>query len=286
MRLLKRLIALLLILLTTCISLAQEEATTLPYYQLSAFNVPILPGWEDQSTDTVAQFHLARVQATIRTAMAPLSDPLAASESDLRNVLGSDIGQTIYQGKVNLADGTWTVLVYQVDDNTTASVMARAENSQSVVISFIERDPSVRAAMLTIAQSGESSADPSAEIALALEALTDASLPDLEYAGRLPEPNPEWEVYIGENVSVAGMVFGNDSYVALIEGPNVTLPILVMSFNSMLMGFFITPDNSGYLALALAAVFVILGGLIFSFYWRWRNLRQDVAMIARLQAGR
>ena len=237
MRLMNRIILLLLALLPVFSVLAQEEASTVPYFQSPAFNVPIPPGWEDQSTDSHAQFHLARIEATIRVAIVAIDDPLAASETDLGEWLGSDIGLPVYQSKVNLSDGTWTVLAYEVDDDTTASAMARRERSGSVVISFVERDPSLRAAMLTIAQSAESSDDASAEIAIAVEALTDASLPDLTYVGRLPEPNPEWDLYLGDDVSVAGMVFGNDSYVVLIEGPNITLPILVMSLNSTLTGF-------------------------------------------------
>ena len=279
----KKLLALLLLLLTTCASLAQEEATTISYFQSRAFNVPILAGWEDQSTDTVAQFYWEQVQATIRTALVPEADILTAVRLDLRENVGITLADPIYDGKVNLADGTWRSLVFEPDEHTTVSVMARAEKSQTVVISFIERDPALRAAMLTIAQSGETSDDPRAEIALALEALTDASLNDLAYAGRFSGAYREWAMFIGDDVTVMGWVFGNDSYVALIEGRNITLPKLGGSFNQTLLGFFVTPDNSHYLALALAAVFLILGTLIFSFYWRRRNLRQDLVMIERLQ---
>ena len=47
---------------------------------------------------------------------------------------------------------------------------------------------------------------------------------------------------------------------------------LADAYNRTLLGFFITPDNSRYLALGLAATFVILGLLVLgSLFWRERN---------------
>ena len=56
---------------------------TAAYVQAAAFNVPLLEGWENQSTEQVAQFHLGSSRATIRTALVPLADPLAAVEKEL-----------------------------------------------------------------------------------------------------------------------------------------------------------------------------------------------------------
>ena len=78
----------------------------------------------------------------------------------------------MYSDKVNLADGTWVVLVYDIDAETTASVMARRAGSQVVVISFVERDPAVRTIMLTVAQADAALDDATPEIGLALESLT------------------------------------------------------------------------------------------------------------------
>ena len=88
--------------------------------------------------------------------------------------------------------------------------------------------------------------------------------------------------YGGVSAAAMGMVFGNDSYVALQEGQLGELPALAEAYNRTLLGFFITPDNSGYLALGLAVVAVILGTLVFSFFWRSRGLQKDLAMIEEL----
>ena len=283
MRLMKKLIALLLLILATYSVLAQDEEKTIPYFQSSAFNVPRLGGWEDQSTDTVAQFYYGPANATIRTAMASEEDILTAVRRDLRDLVGTAPGDPIYDGKVNLADGTWRSLIFEPDDVTTISVMARKAGSQTAIISFIERDPAARTVLLTLAQADDSLEDASPEIARAAKIIAGIDMNYLAPVEITALLSGEWIIYEGDGFTAMGMVFGNDSYVALQEGAPGDLAALVEAYNRTLLGFFITPDNSGYLALALAAVFVILGGLLLSFYWRWRNLRQDLAMIARLQ---
>ncbi len=268
------------LLIVGAASAEDGEETSTPYFQTRAFNVPILNGWEDQSTGDIAQFQLAK--ATIRTATVSTGDAIAAAEADLAALTSLQVPQPTYRNKVNLADGTWYVLVYDLDTETTASVMARPAGARAVVISFVERDPAARTALLTLAQVEDSLEDASPEIAVAVEALSEIALSDLAQAERAILPSGEWLVYTGEGARAMGMVFGNDSYVALQEGAPGDLAALADAYNRTLLGFFITPDNSQYLALALAAVFVILGTLLGSLYWRERNLRKDLAMLAEL----
>ena len=95
-----------------------------PYFRVERHSMcPSSTRWEDQSSaDTVAQFHLAEAGATIRTAVVPQDDILAAAGADLSAAVGVDFGAPIYQDKVNLADGTWTVLLYESDAGVSASV--------------------------------------------------------------------------------------------------------------------------------------------------------------------
>ena len=276
-------VALICALLTVGAASAEdgEEAST-PYFQSRAFNVPILNGWEDQSADDIAQFHLAEAQATIRTATVSTGDAIAAAEADLAALTSLQAPQPTYRDKVNLADGTWNVLVYDLDKETTASVMARQAGARAVVISFVERDPAARTALLTLAQMDDSLEDATPEIAIAVEANAGIALSDLAQVERAILPSGEWVVYAGEGATAMGMVFGNDSYVALQEGAPGDLAALADAYNRTLLGFFITPDNSHYLALALAVVFVILGALLGSLYWRERNVRKDLALLEEL----
>lgn len=273
----------LLVSITGGILKAEDgEGASTPYFQSYAFNVPILKGWDDQSTDDIAQFQLAEARATIRTATVATSDAVAGAEAELAAITGAAAPQPSYRDKVNLADGTWQVLVYDVDDETTASVMARQAGARVVVISFVERDPAARTALLTLAQADDSLGDASPEIALAAEAIGGLALGELAEVGSETLASGEWVVYTGEGAAAMGMVFGNDSYVALQVGAPGDLAALADAWNRTLLGFFITPDNSRYLALGLAVVIVILGTLVGSLYWRERNLRKDLALLEQL----
>ena len=257
------------------------EIKTAAYFQSRSFNVPLLEGWEDQSREDVAQFQLAEAQATIRTAAVATGDAIAAVEAELAEMNFTQIPQPTYRDKVNLADGTWHVLVYDLDESTTASVMARRAGGRTVVISFVEREPAARTALLTLARADDAH-DAGREIALAIDAIG-GSLPSfLEQAKNITLPSGDWVVYAGDGAAAMGMVFGNDSYVALREGAPGDLSALADAWNRTLLGFFITPDNSRYLALGLAVVFAILGTLIGSLYWRERNLRKDLALLEQL----
>ena len=270
-------------LLTNGAALAQDgEEPRAPYFQSRAFNVPILDGWDDQSGEDFAQFHLAEAQATIRTTTRTLSDPIAAAEAELATLTSLRVPQPTYSDKVNLADGTWHVLVYDLEEETTASLMARAAAERVAIISFIERDPAARTAMLTLARSDESHEDASREIVLAFDALAETMPSYLAQAESAMLPSGKWAVYAGEGMTVMGLVFGNDSFVALQQGAQGDLAALADAYNRTLLGFFITPDNTNYLALALAAVFVILGTLVGSLFWRERGLRKDLTVLEEL----
>ena len=263
------------------VATAQAGEATVAYFQSAAFNVPLLNGWQDQSGDDAAQFHLPAANATIRTTIVPLPDPVAAAKADLEIAFGVELDEPVYQGKVNLADGTWTSLVYEIDAVKSASVMARRVDAGSVVISLVERDPSAQLMTLAISRSDESASDAEAEIILAVESL---GMPSIGASSRevMALPSGDWLWISGGAVTAMGMVFGNDSYIALADGESDHLPQIADAWNTTLLGFFITPDNSVYLALGLAASLAVLALLILSIFWRLRNAAQDLALIESL----
>ena len=276
------LVVLLVALVASGTVIANDSDKTVPYFQARGFNVPILDGWEDQSSAEFAQFYLSDAQATIRIAVAPVNDAISAAEQDLEDLLGTGISQPVYSDKVNLADGTWNVLVYDIDAATTASVMSRLHEARSVVISFVESDPAARTVLLTMARTDEALDAATPEIARAIAKLTGIALQELDDEEVIELPSGAWAMYRRPTLAAMGMVFGNDSYVALQEGQLGDLAALADAYIMTLLGFFITPDNSSFLALGLAVIFVILGTLVFSFGWRSRSLQKDLVLIQEL----
>lgn len=282
------LLALLWAMLTVFAGVAQgeseEELPVISYFQSQIFNVPVLDGWENQSTDDLAQFYHADAQATIRTALVNVSDSIVGAQQDLEDFLGSELDEPIYSDKVNLADGTWAVLVYQVDDNTTASAMARQDEGRTFVVSFIESNPDVSVIMATIAHTDDSDEDdPTLEIVTAVESFTSISADDLTDTETIMLPSGEWTIQTnGDDVTAMGWIFGNDSYLAVADGSIDNLPDLANAYNTTLLGFFITPDNGGYLMLGIVVSLGTLAILIFSIFWRARNLEKDLAVIQQL----
>ncbi len=274
--------SILVVLLLASQIAAQDADRIVPYVQARGFNAPALEGWENQSTEEIAQFHFAAAEATIRAAIVAADDPITAAQTDLAEWLRVEVGPPVYSDKVNLADGTWQVLIFDIDAATTASVMARRQEAQVVLISFVERAPDARSMMLTLAQADDSLDAATPEIARALQELAGVDIVQLESTGSIALPSGEWQAYERPGLSAMGMVFGNDSYVALQEGALADLAPLADAWNRTLLGFFITPDNSGYLALGLAAAFIILGLLILSYFWRARTLRQELALLNAL----
>lgn len=279
-------VCLLAALLAVGIAAGQDGQPRVPYVQTGGFNAPVIEGWENQSTDEVAQFHLADAKATIRTAIVPASEPVAAAGEALGAWLGVEIGDAVYSGKVNLADGTWHSLVYELDATSTASVMARRVGEGSVVISFVERDESNRIIMLTMAQAGETRDLAISELKAATDLLLAPLMGQQGTATELSLPSGTWMLYPGAGHTRMGMTFGNDSFLSLAVGPiGVYLSELADAYNRTLLGFFITPDNSLYLGLGLAATFFILGVLVLSWLWRARSMMKDLLALKALADG-
>ncbi len=278
------LIAVFALLLAALPALAQQDADeAAPYFQSPAFNVPALAGWADQSNGDAAQYHFAAARATIRTALAPAADATAAATAELERLVGMPIGEPVFSDKANLADGTWTNLIYDIDETATASIMARRAGDRFVVISFVEQDPAARALMLTIPQADDTAETARAEMSAALASFAGVDLHDDAALQAIDLPSGSWRAYSDEGVQALGLVFGNDSYIALQTGDLGDLAALADAWNRTLLGFFITPDNSAYLALGLAAAFAILALLLLSFAWRARGIRQDIALLRELE---
>jgi hypothetical protein len=281
-RLDKTVVIIAVVILTLGGALAQDGEETVPYQRTRGFNVPILEGWENRSGPDYSEFGHAEAIALIRTALVSATDAVDAAGHEMNHMTGNIPTEPIYSGKVNLADGTWTVLAYDIIGDTTASVMTRRAGDKFVVISLVENNPDTRTVLLTQAQADDSLDEATPEIARALEDIAGVNLEQLEATESLVLPSGEWQAYERDDMRVMGMVFGNESYLALQEGEPGDLAALADAWNRTLLGFFITPDNSLYLVLGLAVTFAILGTLVLSHFWRFRSLQKDLTLLNEL----
>lgn len=77
---------------------------------------------------------------------------------------------------------------------------------------------------------------------------------------------------------------GDNIYTVVQHGEGETINAVSRSLYTMLFGFFITPDNSGYLWLGLAVSLGTILVLIASIFMRYRNAAKDLQTIENLEA--
>lgn len=291
-----RIIAALLALLLLALPLAAqdeeeapaEELTEIPYFQSEQlFNVPVLTDWTNASDNRTARFELDDLSATIIVDAVRAGSTMAGAEAVLSAEL-EELPEPDYTDSVNLADGTWEQAIYRAGD-TTASALARSDNGRVFVVAFIERDPAADTAMLVVrGADAQASTDPGAGILAALRTLVDADFalqPDETTQVDLPSgawTRTHYETDEDEEITAFGFVFGNATYTTITTGDPEAKARLADAFNTIFLGFFVTPDNSAFLWLGVVVTLAIIGGLLFSFYWRAASARRDLATIEQL----
>ena len=140
--------------------------------------------------------------------------------------------------------------------------------------------------MLTIAQTGDARENAASEIDLALSLLASNKAADLVETTALSLPSGEWTRVAAMASSQWAWFLAMTVILLLARARQRTCRSFADAYNRTVLGFFVTPHNSGYLALALTASFSILALLILSFFWRSRNIQKDLELIESLnQAG-
>jgi hypothetical protein len=292
-----RMLVLLALLLSALSLHAQDEETELPeipYYRASSnFNVPILElnGWTDASTPDEALFTHDALNARLHVMMVRTLDDDEAIQTAISRLIGEERPQLLYNSRIGLANGTWTQQLFSIDE-TSISSYALVRGDRTFVVTLIETSPdyavyelAIRTPALT--NSAEPEPDFDAGVNLALqEFLGD----DTEYS--LAEENQQtvlgtnaalYTFSVGESeLTVFALHFDFITYATIVEGNADIAAELGEAFNSVFLGFFITPDNSQYLFLALTMVAIIFTVLIGSMWLRYRNVQKDMALVEEL----
>lgn len=301
LRTLSHLVLLMLLLAGT--TFAQPEPQTTPeatdeealpviaYFQTYAFNVPVLTGWTNQSAGNVALFTHDDFNASIR-----VEDVITTSiaQQGIQQALEARFGDALpdepaFTNTVNLGDGAWVQMIYQLSTGETVSAFANARNNRTYVITFSEENPEADTYMLIVQREEDEGMETS--VLQAIQTLID---PDFTYEGvmvdtvTLPDSTREWTRYEYDSatagtITALGYGFGRAVYTTISTKDDGDALALAQAFSTIHLGFFTTPDNIVYLFVGLVTTFVILGVLIFSMMWRWRGARQDLALLEQLR---
>jgi hypothetical protein len=286
----KKLSLLLVLLLFAFASQAQEEEIEdVPYLELGHnFAVPALPAWEHVVEGETALFTNRDLNAQIYVAAYDSQDILAMIPIAIATVYQGEIPAPIYSSRIAPKNGTWEYRLYSIED-TSISAYGMLKSNRVYVVVFIENSADYEAYQLTVRSSV---ADASGQAVR--EVIDEASFkaiqsiyPDffgvIQEAIYPAEGNDAW--VLGEypnTLATASYLNDNIVYVTLVDGDSSIAPELSNAFDTVFLGFVITPNNSEYLYLGLAFASSIMLILVGSIWLRYRSLQKDLQTLEQL----
>jgi hypothetical protein len=284
------------LLLLTVVLHAQEgdeELPEIPYFRASSsFNVPVLEleGWQNQSTPDEAIFVNEERYAVIRVTAVPTLDDNAAIQTAIAVLTDGEVGEPLRESRIGVSNGTWTQQLFSADDISISS-FALVRGDRTFVITLLENSADYNAHHLVVRspQLDTETTDFAGGIDLAVQTLLGEGSSfelvehtDLTVLG-LPSAQNQYSTDNGE-LNVFAQEFDGITYATVSIGNIETATQLGEAMETVFLGFFITPDNSNYLYLALTAVTIIFAALIGSMWVRYRNVQKDMALVEELSA--
>lgn len=266
---------------------AETEGATIPYFQTGIMNVPVpQTGWVDQSEGDVALFVNEDLSATIR--VQPVEDTLLVEEAislALAPLLDEDLPEPVFEGRVALNTGNWYQQHYEMGD-TSITAAATLRGDRTFVILFWEDNPDYqvvhfiqRTPLTDSSEADFPDAIAAAEVALGGEDFSQE--PDTTEEVSLISGNWSLLMY-PDGQQLYAVEDGSVTYATLVTGEAVDSAQLADGFFTVFEGFFTTPDNSEFLLLGLAFFAIAMGGLLVSFWLRYRGARKDMAVVEQL----
>jgi hypothetical protein len=279
----------ILLLLLPLIVVAQEETEDIPYLELGDnFAVPDLPAWEHIVEGETARFTNAALNAEIYVAAFDSQDIDAMIRTAISTLYQGDLAAPIFSDRRGRNDGTWEYRLFNTGD-VSISAFGMLKSNRVYVIVFIEHSADYVAYQLALRSSVSD-----AEGQQLADVINEASLSAIQslypnFAGtiqRSSNPNPDtaaWVLAEYEN-SLATASYLNDDivYVTVLEGDASLAPALSNAFDTVFLGFVITPNNSEYLYLGLTFAGAIMLLLVGSIWLRYRSLQKDLQTIEQL----
>jgi hypothetical protein len=290
-----------LVLLLTTVSLyaqeTEEELPEIPYFKSSSsFNVPILQleSWDNQHTEDDAIYVNESLNAQIRVTAVRTMNDIEAIQTAIAAVYAGDLPAPFVESRIALLNsGTWTQQLFFVGD-TSISAFAYPRSDRTFVILLVEDNPDYMAHQFMVRSpitgndaDGEPITDFAGGVDLAVQeflgegaAFTLENSTDLTALG-LPSVENTYTTDAG-TLTVFAQELGGITYATITTSDIATAEQIGEAVETVFLGFFVTPDNTGYLYLGLTMVALIFGALIGSMYLRYRNLQKDMALVKEL----
>lgn len=277
---------------------AQEETDeaeeTVPYFQsTSNFNVPLLDseGWVSQGDDERADYVNESLNARIDVTSVDTQDLQEAIDTLLAQMMDEPLPEPFYTTRIGIPTGTWLQALYSSGD-VSISAFSVVRNLRSYVIVFMEDDPEMDIYHLVVrAPFSENEAGEQApDVALGVQETMTALLGDFDLEPESSEvvvqATGEWLVYnyptADTPLQMRTLQLDTVLHMAFTRGDATNSAALSDAFQTVFLGFFITPDNEEFLYLGLAFVAGIFLVLLGSYGLRYYNARKDYALVQQL----
>ncbi|MGJ3240221.1 MAG: hypothetical protein ACFE0Q_16050 [Anaerolineae bacterium] len=270
-----------------------ESDEEIAYLRLnSTFSVPEIRGWAVTAENETVLFERDDINAQIYVRIVDTLNTDEAIDTAITDIeaLQIDTAEVLLTGRIGRNNGTWNYRILQ-DGNTSVTAYALLQSNRVYVVLFAEDSADYDAYHLAVRSTNNSpETDEATTEAINLASMqTIASLLDADFEGepestRYPaEDNTRWlEAVYNDETSTASYLFDGIIYVTLVRGDESLTAELSDAFDSVFLGFVITPNNIEYLYLGLAFSAVILLGLLGSMILRYQNLKKDLAVIEQL----
>lgn len=265
----------------------EDEAEDIPYVKLGAnFSVPELPDWGIEIGDESVLFTDEELDVQIYVTTVDVQDSSEAIANTLPSLSDIEFGAPFIEGRTD----RWTIQLFEAGD-TSITAYAMLQSGQAYVVIFVENNVDYEAYHYPIRPQ-------IIEDDEALTVITESSLlalqtvfPEQSFgeATNISFPNPDSSYWIQANhetddssITTASFLFDGVVFVTMVEGHDDIAVKLSNAFNTVFLGFAITPDNGYYLYLGLTFAAVIMLALLGSMWLRYQNVLKDMALVEQL----
>ncbi|MEO1166572.1 MAG: hypothetical protein AAFV98_22535, partial [Chloroflexota bacterium] len=211
----------------------------------------------------------------------------------------ADLGLTLevtepdVEGRIGRLDGTWFYRIFR-DGTTSITAYALLQSDENYVVLFAEESPDYDAVHFPVRNTVSDPTPDDVPVIIneasqnTLQALIDETYDTEPLSTRNPaEDNILWvEATYPDDITTVSYLFApqgeNIVYITLVEGDATDAAILSDAFDSVFLGFVITPNNIEYLYLGLGISATIMLVLIASIWLRFQNARKDLALVEQL----